>query len=56
VSNRLQSADHKFFNFIRQEEMATEMKVHRSKSIAVMHKDATQSSPDAADSSSDGTS
>jgi hypothetical protein len=33
--------------------MATEIKVHTSKSIAVLHKDAA---PDAADRNSDGTS
>jgi hypothetical protein len=36
--------------------MSTEIKVHGSKSIAVMHKDAMQSSTNAADGSSDGTS
>jgi len=36
--------------------MATEIKVHRRKSTAVMHKETTQSSTDAADSSSDETS
>jgi hypothetical protein len=36
--------------------MATEIEVHTSKIISVLHKDTAQSSPDAADRNSDGTS